>query len=261
MRMKYLLAGVMALMATVTPPLMAASAVDDDFSDGAIGPQWTTYAQAPLSLSESGGRLSLISAGGGVSTNDALYLSTFQLSTASSFSVQIGYSLDASKVSGGASGDKLGLTFGVGRDIAGTDSAAIGVGFGNLFGSYLPASTTAYRVDNVQTDGTPELGSPLTGTFQIDYNAGTDVLTLSRISPSSYSYSLPAGMVRGTLATQWAADSLYVSFGGRGSGMAAAADGLYLTNFKVLSGNVVPEPACLTAVSVMGIALLRRRGR
>ena len=114
----------------------AASAYDDDFSAGDPQPNWTPFADRAnaLTLAEQNGRLNLVSYGGGVPTNDALYLSNFKLSTAADFVIRIDYTLNG-YAGAGANGDRLGLDFGVGRDLPdGVDSAAIGVGYGNVGG-------------------------------------------------------------------------------------------------------------------------------
>lgn len=243
-------------MASATCP--AASLFDDPFSSPAVRPQWTTLNEGGLSLSQSADHLNLLSTGTGVSTDDALYLSTFRLSTAADFSISIKYVLDG-PASNGGNGDRLGLTFGVGRDLPdGTDSAAIGVGYANVGGFVGTASTTAYRIDDVQTNGPSEPFSPLTGTLSISYVTATDVLTLGRAG-SAFSYSLPAGTVRGTGANGWGASELIVAFGGRGSGLAAAAGDLYLDDFVINSGGTTPEPAGLALLGTTAITVLRRR--
>lgn len=252
-----------ALAATLSPlPTLAASAVDDDFADGVSGSQWSTVIDdaARLSLAEQNGHLDLLSAGGGVATNDAIYLSTFKISTATNFSIQLSYTL-ANPTPGGANGDRLGLVFGVGRDLPdGTDSAAIGVGYGKQFGLTATAATAAYRIDDIQTALTPDEFFPTaTGTLEIDYLFASDTLSMTRVG-SGITYTLPAGTVRGTAADQWGTtDGLYVSFGGRGSGMVSTAGQLSVDNFTVVTGNVIPEPVCLTAL--LGVGLLGRRRR
>ena len=242
----------------------AASPVDDNFDDGVRGPQWQLVQDNPanLSLLESGGTLNIISTGGGAATDDALYLSNFRLSTAADFSITIDYALSPTGPSGnGSSGDALGVVFGVGRDFVagdpsmqGTDSAAIGAGFANGGIITAAASTIAYRIDDVQTTGNSELFSPITGTFAIDYVSATDDLTLRRVG-STFSFTLPTGTVRGV----WGADDLYVSLGGRGSGLAATSGQITLDNFSVVNGSVVPEPTGLAALAAATLMLRRRR--
>ena len=254
------LAALTAILAPLTT--LAASSVDDDFVDGVRGTQWSTVVDDPahLSLAEQNGHLNLLSTGGGVPTNDAIYLSTFKVSTAANFSIQLSYTL-ANPTPGGANGDRLGLVFGVGRDLPdGTDSAAIGVGYGKELNFVATAATAAYRVKDVQTALTPNEAFPAnTGTLEVDYIFATDTLSMTRVG-SGITYTLPAGTVRGTAANQWGTtDGLYVSFGGRGSGMVSTAGQLSVDNFTVVTGNVIPEPACLTALA--GVSLLLRRRR
>ena len=244
------------VMAAASCP--AATVYDDTFTAGTVGPQWTPLNEGGLSLSQSGGHLNLLSTGTGAATDDALYLSTFRLSTASDFSVSIKYVLDGPS-GNGVNGDRLGLTFGVGRDLPdGTDSAAIGVGYGNVGGFVATASTAAYRVDDVQTSGPTEPFSPLTGTLAIGYVSATDTLTLQRVG-STFSYTLPSGTVRGTGPSGWGADEVIIAFGGRGSGLSSAAGDLYLDDFMINSGVVTPEPTCVAILGMAAVAGLRRR--
>lgn len=255
-----LLAAVFTLACLSVSAARAASAVDDDFEDGVIGSQWLSVIDDPahLTLAEQNGHLDLLSSGGGVSTNDAIYLSTFRISTTADFAIQLNYTL-ANNTPGGANGDRLGLVFGVGRDTDGTDSAAIGVGYGKEFGFVATAATGAYRIKDVQTNLTNEAFPAATGILEIDYAFATDTLTMTRVG-SGITYTVPAGTVRGTAANQWGAtDGLLVSFGGRGSGMTAMAGQLSVDHFTVLSGSVIPEPACLTAL--LGVGLLGHRRR
>ena len=251
--MKHLiLAASIALAAA--PVARAASAVDDDFSDGMIGPQWSLLQDNPaLSLSEQKGRLEVLSAPGGDSADDALYLSNFRLSTAADFSVALDYDFGAFQ-SGGAFGSGLALDFGVGRDLAGTDSAAIG--FGRVGGSPLPFILAAlHRTDDAQTTDATAFPVLSSGTFLLTYDAAGDDLSLG-LDGQAPLFTL-ADTVRGV----WGADSLYVSFGARGSGFTTASGDASLDNFAVRSGSVVnvPEPGAVGLVGLAAVALVRRR--
>lgn len=249
------------LVASWSASARAASAFDDDFADGVRGTQWTGVTDDPaaLTLAEQGGRLDLLSAGGGLPSNDAIYLSTFRISTATDFVLRLDYTL-ANPAPGGANGDRLGLVFGVGRDEDGTDSAAIGVGYGREFGFVATAATGAYRIDDAQTNLATETFPPAAGVLELSYAFASDTLTMKRLgSAATFTYVVPAGTVRGTGPSQWGAtDGLLVSFGGRGSGMTATAGQLFVDHFEVVSGTVVPEPACLTVV--LGLILAGGRG-
>ena len=249
-----------AVMVSANCP--AASIYDDSFSGPSAGPQWTPLNEGGLTLSQSADHLNLLSSGAGLSIDDALYLSKFRLSTAANFSISIKYVLDG-PATNGSNNDRLGLTFGVGRDLPdGTNSAAIGVGYGNVFGNVLTAGTVAYRTGTVNNEVETTLGTeaftPLTGTLNVSYDAIIDRLTFTRVG-STFTYSLPNGTVRGTGANQWGATELVVAFGGRGSGMAATAGDLYLDDFSVGSGVVTPEPTGLAALGALTTLGLRRR--
>lgn len=250
-------AGSVALLLAGTPA-PAATAYDDDFSDGVRGTQWSAVTDnaGRLNVAEQNGRLELLSAGGGSPNDDALYLSTFRLSTATDFTIRLDYSF-TNYASAGAAGTALGLVFGVGRDADGTDSAAIGQGFGTIdfFGAPItgPAATVGYRTDNVPTDPAPVVSPNLIGTFEIRYDAAGDDLTLLRVG-GGVSLTLAD-----TVRTVWLAEALLVSFGGRGDGTVTTSGQAFVDNFTIVSGSVVPEPACLTAAAIAGYGLRRRR--
>ena len=252
--MKHLiLAASIALAAA--PVARAASAVDDDFSDGMIGPQWSLLQDNPaLSLSEQNGRLEVLSAPGGDSADDALYLSHFRLSTAADFSVALDFDFPSFQSDGGF-GSTLGLDFGVGRDLAGTDSAAIALG--RAGGINLPAALViAHRTDDAQTtDFGPTLQLLTAGTFLLSYDAADDDLSIG-LDGQPPLFTL-ADTVRGA----WGADSLYVSFGARGSGFTTASGDASLDNFAVRSGSLVnvPEPGAVGLVGLAAVGFVRRR--
>ena len=237
-------------------PAVALAAVPDGTIVNYAGRQWSTLTDDPahLSLVQSNDVLGVTSTPGGSPNDDALYESTFGLSTANDFSLRANYTLGNTVAGFGGVNDAVGLDFGVGRDADGTDSAAIGVGA--AAGGLATASEIAYRVDDAQTTGRTEAFSPRGGTLEIDYSAASDRLTFSRVG-STFGYSLPDGTVRGT----WGADQLIVSLGGRGSGITVAPGQADFLSFSVVNGTVVPlapEPAALATVGA-GALLLRRR--
>lgn len=247
------------VVAAVFAAASVASGQSDNFNDGVIGPAWTLLQDNPaqLSLTEAGGVLGVTSVGSGGRSDDALYLSNgpagFRLSTADPFSLQLDYTFGATD-NNATAGDLLAVVFGIGRDLAGTDSAAVGFGAANS-GASFTATTVAYRIDNVETViAAPSLTTG--STFTIAYNPTGDVLTLTG---AGLSQPLP-GLVQGA----WNADAVFVSFGARGTGFTTTPATTFLDNFTLITGTVVPvpEPAALSLLA-SGALLLRRgvRGR
>ena len=237
----------------------AAHAQSDDFDDGVTGPQWSLVIDQPgtLDLAESGGSLSILGQTSGAASNDALYLSNgpdgFRLSTAADFAIQLDYDFAAVQASAGA-GAQLALAFGVGRDIAGTDSAAIAYAIADTGAGLVGALGFAWRTDNVQTNGLPDLTRPATGTFFITWSAADDLL---RLGDGTRTYSL-----ENTVLGAWGADALFVSFGGRGAGLQTLAGDATLDDFLVSAGSVVavPEPSTFLLLPGVALLVLRRRG-
>ena len=255
--MKHLLAAT-AVALFLPAAARAASAVDDDFFDGTRAPQWSLLQDDPaaLSLAEQNGRLEVLATGAGNANDDALYLSNgpagFRLSTAADFSVALDYDFGSFQ-SGGAFGSALALDFGVGRDLDGTDSAAIG--FGRVGGFPLPFALAAlHRTDDVQTTDATAFPLLSSDTFLLTYDAAGDDLSLG-LDGQAPLFTL-ADTVRGV----WGAEALYVSFGARGSGFATASGDAFVDNFAVRSGLVlVPEPASAALLGLPGLGLIRRR--
>ena len=228
------------LLAAAGPGWGRDAAFEDDFDDGAVGPAWRLVVDeaAALSIAEAGGAARVTSAGGGAPTNDALYLSAgekgFRLSTASAFRLEIDYSF--TNVGGSAPfGRGLGLVFGVGADLDGRNSAAIGFGYGNGGVANVPAGTVAYRVDDKQSIKATSLAVAATGRFVIDYDPAADTLTFA-----AGEFTTPlVGLVGGA----WKADALYVSFGARGHGFTAAPREAFFDDFAVAVGTLAAAPA------------------
>ena len=235
-----------------------AQAQSDDFNGVGISPQWQLLVDDPVALNlvQSDGRLNLLGTTGGVPQNDALYLSNgaagFRLSTASDFSIQIDYSFPSVGPSAGQ-GSQLALAFGIGRDLDGTDSAAVAFGYADTGFGILGALTFGYRIDDVQTLGTPDPTRPPTGTLFITYNAASDLLALG---DGTRTYTLDD-----TVAAIWQADSVYVSFGGRGAGLATGSGDATLDNFVINQGTVIPIPEPGTLALLIPFMLLGRRRR
>ena len=237
----------------------AAFAQSDDFNDNAVGPQWSLVVDDPanLNIAETGGKAVITATTGGQSNNDALYLSNgpsgFKLSTATDFSMSIDYNFASRGGTAGLS-PALALVFGVGRDLDGTDSAAVGYGYATVLPNVtVAAGVFAFRSDDVQSPPQANLAFPSSGTLTVSYDAAADVLTAT--GGNALPFTL-ASTVRGV----WGADSLYVSFGARGSGVATPAGGATLDNFVINSGTVIPVPEPAAAgVLCLGLLALRRR--
>jgi hypothetical protein len=242
------------LLATAATPAVAA--ISDNFSDNSTGGQWTLVQDSPakLWLAETNQRLELRALDPTNSSDDALYLSSgasgFQLKTSSDFSASIDYNFGAFTP---ATGGSIALVFGIGRDLAGTDSAAIGYSRSTtpLLNGALGA---AYRVADVQTNVLIALFFANSGTFTVNYTSTTDRLTLG----ANGSTTNIDGVVKG----QWNADQVWASFGGRGNGLNLASGNAYLDNFTA-TGNIVaaPEPATLSLLALGGMGALARRRR
>ena len=218
------------------------SAFDDDFADGVAGPQWSIVTDSPgeLSLLETGGQLTVLANAPTSPNTDALYLSNgpagFRLATDTDFRITLDYTFTNFNSGSAAIGDLLGLTFGVGRDLDGTDAAAIGfaASIQSLGGFPLVGTALgeAHRIDDVQTDNILNLLGPETGAFAISYDAAGDDLTLG---VGALTFTL-----EDTVRTVWAADALFVSFGVRGNGFSLVPGDATLDNFTIDTGRVVP---------------------
>lgn len=232
-----------------------AAANGDNFSDNSQSNQWSLIEDdhAALWLSETNQRLELRAAGGGASTNDALYLSSgaggFKLGTASDLSASIDYRFAYS--AGAGDSGTLAIVFGIGRDLAGTDSAAIGYSRSTNF-LLDHAVGVAYRVGGDQKTVAMGWDVATSGTFTLSYTAASDRLTFGN---GTFSTNLD-GLVQG----QWHADTVWLSFGGRGSGLTAGSGDAYLDNFSV-TGDIIaaPEPATLALLAFGGLGLVARR--
>lgn len=243
-----------ATVAMVACSVSSAWAVTDDFSDNLIGPEWTLIEDSPtLSLVEQNQRLEVIANAPPSANIDAIYLSNgssgFRLSTQNDFLISINYNYIGYQ-SVGQLTDILSLVLGVGRDVDGTDSAAIGVG---LSGLGVLGYGAAYRVNDGQTEVPIGVAPPASGTMQVSYDALGDDLTLALDGVGSYT-------LMDTVAGIWNADALWVSFGARGQGHTLASGDAWLDSFEVVDGDVlpVPEPA-MGMLLLAGAAFFRRK--
>lgn len=247
-----MLVGVLALS-----PLASGSPVDDNFNDNSTGPSWSVVIDAPsqLTILEQNQRLEVISPGSTSPNNDAIYLSNgtspFVLSTASDFEIAIDYSFTSAIPAQGAQiGDALSLVLGIGKDLDGQDSAAIGFARGYA-GIVLPTAVFGTRTNDVQ-QLTLGAHSASTGTLVISYNAAGDDLTASITGGPSFS-------LNDTVLSVWGASELFISFGARGSGLITQSGDAYLDNFVVRSGTIVPEPGVMGLALIIAGSLLSRR--
>ncbi|MCX5673981.1 MAG: PEP-CTERM sorting domain-containing protein [Planctomycetota bacterium] len=250
------LSGAFLLMAMSVPAV--ANTFQDNFGDNAMGPQWTLVQDDPprLWLEETLGRLELRAAAPVSSSTDALYLSNgaggLQLKVSSDFTVSIDYNFSAFSGTGG-----IALDLGIGRDLAGTDAAAVAYLRYNVPTDPLSplkdrALGAAYRVGGAQQEVPIALSFPDSGTLTLHYDSAADQLTLG----AGASTTILANLVKG----QWNADTVWVSFGGRGDGLTLAGGNAYLDNLSVTGDIIaVPEPATLALVALGGLAVLRRR--
>lgn len=164
----------LALLALAAPAI----AQSDDFNDQAPGPQWSLIVDQPaaLDLVETGGSLSILGQTSGVATNDALYLSNglqgFRLSTSTDFAIQLDYNFSAVQASAGP-GSQLALVFGVGRDLDGTDSAAVAYAIGDT-GLGLAGGLGFGGPIMSRPAGTPTSAAPPPGRFS---SPGTPIST------------------------------------------------------------------------------------
>lgn len=249
-------------------------AQSDDFADGSIGPQWVEFADNPDSLPvppirvvEQNGRLDVLANSPATSDLDGGIVSSpsFRLSTADDFAISVDFQFSGSFLNQ-ANGDALSLFFGVGRDFPdGTDSAAIGYGVltTNIFGPLITGTgpTAAWRIDDIQstaTPGGPLNANPLTGSFNVSYNAAVDELSFFiDAAGGPFPVFVPAAnLVKGV----WGADSVYVSMGARGKAHSLNEGDAWFDDFEVTSGTIIPEPnATFGIVLLMGWWMLRRR--
>lgn len=234
----------------------ATAAIIDDFNDNATSSMWSVVQDDPSKLwvDEANGRLELRSAGSGSPSNDALYLSNgvtgFMLKTDANFRIDIDFSFT------GYSGTGLiALDLGIGRDLAGTDSAAIAFARSSSLPGF-GALGAAYRVNDVQTEVLITATSVLTGSFIITYDSSADELKLGLDDGNPAHAITLSNMVQG----QWSASTVWVSFGGRGNGLTLGGGDAYLDNLVVTGDSIpVPEPASASLLLLGAVGLLRNR--
>lgn len=252
-----LMASVTALLVAVGGFTASAAVLTDNFDDNVIGPLWQTVIDNPatLNLVEQNERVDLLANGPTSAHTDALYLSTFRLSTASNFEITLDYRAAVPSWSGASFGDIAGIVFGVGTDREGDQSAAMIYGYGYAGVGAIPASGVGYRLGSatdIQGNGIiPDLVNQ--GTFTIHYDSASDTLTFLR---AGVEVDALENIVRGN----WGATDLLVSFGARGKGAVTSAGDWWVDNFTIVSGVLVPEPTS-AALLIGATCLLGRRRR
>ena len=192
------------------------------------------------------------SAGAGSAANDAIYLSNgpagFMLKTDSDFTITIDYAVTSFSGTG-----SIALDLGVGKDLDGQNSAAVGfvVSSDPFMNHGLGA---AVRINDVET-AIPINYVAVSGTLLVQYEAASDTLTLGL--NDGLNFHRVADVVRNT----WNADTLWVSFGARGQGLVLYSSQAILDNLSV-SGHIsdIPEPATLSMV-LMGCILAVAKSR
>jgi hypothetical protein len=241
------------LLVTAMSGPATAVIIVDDFSDNSMSSMWTLVQDDPqkMWLEEANQRLELLADGPLVASTDALYLSNgttgFQLLTSSDFQVTIDFSFTGFSGTGA-----IALDLGIGRDLDGTDSAA--VGFYRSDNLLLDqALGVGYRIDDVQTS-IPIDYVGTSGSFTILYDSDIDQLKLGLNDGNPAHMTSLNNLVKG----DWNAGMVWVSFGGRGDGLTLASGDAYLDNLLV-SGEYIPEPATIILFALGGLPLLRKK--
>lgn len=244
---------VAALAVTSAP--VAAATISDSFTGTAPSAYWSVLQDAPAQLwLEQDDRINVLSSAAGSASNDAIYLSDgasgFRLRTDSDFVITIDYDVTTFTGSG-----LIALNLGVGNDLDGQDSAAIGFVCSSnpLLNQLL---VPAYRINDVETS-VPMVPVASSGTLLVQYDSAVDILTLGLDDGISFHRVKLPGLVR----TTWNATSLWVAFGARGQGLVFSSGDATLDNLTI-NGHftAVPEPATLAMILAGGaLAMLRRR--
>ena len=225
-----------------------ATAVIEDFSDNSMSNMWTLVQDDPqkMWLDEANQRLELLAEGPTVASTDALYLSNgatgFQLLTSSDFKVTIEFSFTGFSGTGA-----IALDLGIGRDLDGTDSAAVAF-YRSDHWLLERALGVAYRIDDVQTLMPMGWLFETSGSFTILYDSDIDQLKLGLNDGNPAHMTNLDNLVKG----EWDADMVWVSFGGRGEGLTLASGDAYLDNLEY-----IPEPTTLLLLG-LGAVMVRK---
>ncbi len=241
---------------------LAQAALSDTFQDNTPLPHWQIIEDngSQLGISESNQHVEIISTGASSPIDDALFLSNgpagFTLSTNADFKFEIELTLLAFNSVGGF-GDSLAFVLGVGEDLDGQNSAAIGFALGNTGLGTSMNFVSSFRVSDTPTvSNLLEVADPWSASslkMMVEYDQSLDHLTL--IVPELAISDTLNGLVLG----QWNASELMVSFGARGSGFALASGDAVFDNFNILFGNIIPEPATISLIGLGAFVMVRRR--
>jgi len=234
---------VLALPVCAAAPALA---VTDDFADNDNTPRWLIVEDNPtaLSIAEAHGRVEMTAHGTAALSNDALFLSDrsqgFALSTAGDFAFTADLTLAGFTSSVGQVAQ---FTFGLGRDAAGTDSAAIVWTLADAGPGFLSQVDVVVRTDgsdSVTTIGAgPSVAAlPTTQTFTAGYDQSLDRLTFA-MPDAGLSHNIDNVLA----SPQWNASSVLYSFGIRGATFTLASGDAYWDDFDITAGTEVPSRA------------------
>jgi len=264
--MRYLTT-VLRRSACILAGLLAAApalAVTDDFADNDNAPRWLIVEDNPtaLAIAETNGHVEMTASGTAALSNDALFLSDrsqgFALSTAEDFA----FTADLTVAGLPSSlGQLTQFTFGLGRDEAGTDSAAIVWTIGDAGVGFVSQVDVVVRTDGSDTitplGAGPSVATlPTTETFTASYNQSLDRLTFA-MPDAGISHDLDN--VVGSPA--WSASSVLYSFGVRAATIPLTSGDAHWDDFDITAGTEVPEPGALAvlALGAVGLVMSRRR--
>ena len=167
-----------------------------------------------------------------------------------------------------ASTGLLGLGFGIGEDVAGENSAGVGLVANN--GVPLLTFAGAARINDVDQDAVPLLTTPasLTGALFVSYEASSGDVTIGASPTIGASVAAESHTFSG-IQNQWDGTDLAVSFFMRSdqqlifSSWQGGQSEAVFSNFRVLSGAVtaIPEPSNSIVLLSLGLTLVFRRRR
>ncbi|MEN0110589.1 MAG: PEP-CTERM sorting domain-containing protein [Planctomycetota bacterium] len=198
----------------------------------------------------------------------------FYFDPSSDFEVTVDYDLTAAALAGAA-----GIGFGVGEDVAGANSAGVGLGIANLGLFDALAYGAASRVNDVD-QGETLFGPPGSGfgRFFLAYQASTGDVTVGVVPgalPGLVSAIPPITEVISGVQNQWNDRPLLLSFflrsqtvslttpiAGTVPAMSAGVVDAVFSDLRVLSGTPIriPEPTAALLVSLaLGAGFSRRR--
>ena len=176
----------------------------------------------------------------------------FYFDPAASFTIAVDYAFSSTNASG-----NLGLGFGIGEDINGTDSAGVAVAIVNGVGAGVLAAS---RVNDVSSTPLLSLGAPLTGSMIVGYDATTGNVTVGVAAATGVNTPTTSTTLSG-IQNQWDDEPLLASFFLRSEGWTSGQATAVFSNFRVAAGSAtaIPEPTAAAALAAAAPLLLRRR--